>query len=90
MLGFVIGWGNLNGIVSSNIYRDPPKYIPGHATVMAYMIVFLMGGSLLLRFLLSRENKIRKRGGRDGWVEGMTDKEAEALGDRRPDFYYTL
>lgn len=25
VLGFVIGWGNLNGIVSSNIYRNPPR-----------------------------------------------------------------
>lgn len=27
-LGFVIGWGNLNGVVSSNIYRavDKPRY----------------------------------------------------------------
>lgn len=27
-LGFVIGWGNLNGVVSSNIYRaqDKPHY----------------------------------------------------------------
>lgn len=24
-LGFVIGWGNLNGVVSSNIYRDADK-----------------------------------------------------------------
>ena len=35
-LGFVIGWGNLNGIVSSNIYRsqDKPRFIPGHAVVL--------------------------------------------------------
>jgi sugar phosphate permease len=90
VLGFVIGWGNLNGIVSSNIYQNPPKYTSGHATVMAYMIVCLLGGSCLLRFLLARENKLRRSGERDHWVQGMTDKEAEALGDRRPDFFYTL
>lgn len=35
-LGFVIGWGNLNGAVSSNIYRakDKPRYKPGHAVCL--------------------------------------------------------
>jgi sugar phosphate permease len=89
VLGFVIGWGNLNGIVSSNIYQKSP-YVSGHSTVMAYMIVCLMGGSLVLRFLLNRENKARKAGKRDVWVQGMSHAEAEKLGDQRPDFFYTL
>ncbi|KAH6671026.1 MFS nicotinic acid transporter-like protein [Halenospora varia] len=90
VLGFVIGWGNLNGIVSSNIYRDPPKYVPGHATVMAYMIVCLLGGSIALHLLLRRENSLRRAGKRDHWVEGMSYQETEKLGDKRPDFMYTL
>jgi len=90
VLGFVIGWGNLNGVVSSNIYFKGPKYTVGHSVVMAYMIVFLLGGSALLEVLLMRENKLRKAGKRDHWVEGMTEKEAEGLGDQRPDFLYTL
>jgi sugar phosphate permease len=90
VLGFVIGWGNINGIVSSNIYYQAPKYTQGHAVVMAYMIVCLLGGSVLLRFLLARENDARRAGKRDHWTEGMTEKEAEILGDKRPDFIYTL
>lgn len=37
-IGFVIGWGNLNGVVSSNIYRaqDKPNYRLGHGVVLAY------------------------------------------------------
>lgn len=89
VLGFVIGWGNLNGIVSSNIYQTAP-YVAGHSTVMAYMIVCLLGGSLLLRFLLARENNKRRAGERDVWVQGMSHQEAERLGDMRPDFFYTL
>ncbi|CAG8982879.1 hypothetical protein HYALB_00002895 [Hymenoscyphus albidus] len=90
VLGFVIGWGNLNGIVSSNIYQKAP-FVSGHATVLAYMIACLFGGSVLLRLLLARENKVfRRAGGRDGWVEGLNGKEVEALGDNRPDFFYTL
>lgn len=90
VLGFVIGWGNLNGIVSSNIYRTAPKYTVGHATVMAYMIICLLGGSIALRMLLARENKLRREGKRDYLVEGLSAREAEALGDKRPDFMYTL
>ena len=90
VLGFVIGWGNLNGIVSSNIFRKPPQYVLGHATIMAYMIVCLLGGSIVLRILLARENAARKAGKRDVWVEGLSEKERALLGDRRPDFLYTL
>ncbi|KAK4214814.1 major facilitator superfamily domain-containing protein [Rhypophila decipiens] len=89
VLGFVIGWGNLNGVVSSNIYINSPFY-EGHGTVMAYMALFLFGGSVLMHVLLKRENNKRRRGERDYWIAGLTDKEIEALGDRRPDFMYTL
>jgi hypothetical protein len=92
VLGFVIGWGNLNGIVSSNIYSatDAPRFVPGHSTVLAYMVVCLFGGSLVLHLLLRRENAKRRAGLRDHWAEGKTPQEVEALGDRRPNFYYTL
>jgi hypothetical protein len=90
VLGFVIGWGNLNGIVSSNIYFKAPEFTVGHAVIMAYMVVFLLGGSIVLELLLIRENKLRREGKRDHWVEGLSAKEREILGDRRPDFIYTL
>ncbi|KAK1138378.1 hypothetical protein N8T08_002662 [Aspergillus melleus] len=91
-LGIVIGWGNLNGIVSSNIYRgkDGPKFYPGHGTVLGYLVVFLFGGSLVQYILLRRENAKRRRGDRDHWVQGLSQNEIELLGDKRPDFIYTL
>ncbi|KAJ5724573.1 hypothetical protein N7493_006301 [Penicillium malachiteum] len=91
-LGFIIGWGNLNGIVSSNIYRDKdaPRFYPGHGTVLGYLVVFLFGGSILQYFLLRRENGKRRRGERDRRIEGLSQTEIEALGDQRPDFVYTL
>lgn len=91
-LGFVIGWGNLNGVVSSNIYRgkDKPRFLLGHGVVLAYLVLFLFGGSVLTRVLLARENAKRKRGDRDGWIEGKDAQEVEMLGDKRPDFLYTL
>ncbi|KAK0657008.1 major facilitator superfamily domain-containing protein [Cercophora newfieldiana] len=89
VLGFVIGWGNLNGVVSSNIYFQPPHFKAGHAIVMAYMTIFLFGGSILMTLLLRRENAKRRRGERDHWVQGLGEKEIERLGDKRPDFFYT-
>ena len=89
VLGFVIGWGNLNGVVSSNIYYASPRYFQGHGVVIAYMALFLFGGSLLMTTLLRIENGKRKRGERDAWVAGLSEKEIDALGDRRPDFIYT-
>jgi MFS family permease len=89
VLGFVIGWGNINGIVSSNIYYQTPKFTVGHATVMAYMIICLLGGSIIMTLVLRRENAARLSGKRDHWVEGLSEKEAEKLGDMRPDFLYT-
>jgi hypothetical protein len=91
-LGFVIGWGNLNGIVSSNIYRssDKPRYYLGHGVVLAYLTLWLFGGSIVTRFLLAWENKKRRQGARDAWVEGKSEQEVLELGDERPDFLYTL
>lgn len=91
-LGFVIGWGNLNGIVSSNIYRgeDKPDFYPGHGTVLAYLVLFQFGGSLLQYILLRRENTKRRRGDRGSWTEGLDESDVQLLGDKRPDFIYTL
>ncbi|EPE06875.1 major facilitator superfamily transporter [Ophiostoma piceae UAMH 11346] len=89
VLGFVVGWGNLSGVVSSNIFFDPPRYFVGHGVIIAFMTLFLFGGSLLMTILLRIENGKRLRGERDGWVAGLTDHEIEQLGDKRPDFLYT-
>ncbi|KAI1178715.1 MFS general substrate transporter [Nemania sp. FL0916] len=89
VLGFVIGWGNLNGIVSSNIFFDSPRYLQGHGVILAYMIVFLLGGSLLMTTLLRIENKKRREGKRDYLAEGKSELELDRMGDGRPDFLYT-
>ncbi|TVY45874.1 putative transporter [Lachnellula occidentalis] len=88
VLGFVIGWGNLNGVVSSNIFFKSPQYTVGHATIMGYMVGCLVVGSTVMHFLLERENAARRAGKRDHWVQGKTEREIEALGDKRPDFMY--
>jgi len=61
--GMVIGFGNLNGAVSSNIYRakDKPRYVMGHGLVLAYIALGFIG-SLTYMILLKRENARRDRG----------------------------
>lgn len=56
---------------------------PGHAVVMAYMIVFLLGGSALQYVLLRAENAKRLAGKRHVWVAGKGQKEIDALGDKQ-------
>jgi len=51
--------------------------------VLAYLVVFLLGGSTLQYLLLRRENAKRLAGKRDAWIAGKSEKEIELLGDRR-------
>lgn len=85
-------WGNLNGVVSSNIYRqaDAPGYKPGHGVVLAYLTLFLFIGSIITTLLLRRENKARAAGKRDVWVQGKSYEEVKRLGDKVPGFRYTV
>jgi hypothetical protein len=78
-------WGNLNGIVSSNIYRtkDSPRYFLGHGVVLAYLVLFLFLGSIVTTIGLRIENKKRLSGKRDHWVEGKSPEQIEMLGDER-------
>lgn len=88
----VVGWGNLNGVVSSNIYLEPerPRYWSGHAVVLGYQIVFLLGGSIFMHFALRVMNKSRKEGKLDEHWGSLSDEQKWIQGDLRPDFVYTL
>ncbi|KAH8176472.1 major facilitator superfamily protein [Sarocladium implicatum] len=90
LMGMVIGWGNLNGVVSSNVYRDPPRFYAGHGVVIGYLTFGLLGGSILFYTLMRRENKARMAGERDHLIEGKTQEEIAELLDGRPDYMYTL
>nr|ADN06231.1 MFS transporter-like protein [Passalora arachidicola] len=92
LLGIVVGAGNINGIVSSNIYikSEKPGYKTGHSVVLAYLILFQFGGTLFIRTKLARENKKRRNGEQDHLLDGKTEDEIVVAGDKRPDFMYTL
>ncbi|CAL1695329.1 unnamed protein product [Somion occarium] len=82
-LGMAIGWGNLNGAVTSNIYRavDKPWYRLGHGIVLAYIAIGWIS-SLILLLYLRRENALREAGHRDEIIEGMDNKHAHERNGR--------
>ncbi|CAI4216096.1 unnamed protein product [Parascedosporium putredinis] len=85
-----IGWGNLTGVVSSNIYFSGPKFVEGHAVVLGFLTVFLFGGSAVMLAALAFEKRKRASGQRDGILEGKSEEEIGELGDKHPGFVYTL
>jgi hypothetical protein len=94
-LGTVIAWGNLNGVMSSNIYRtqDAPWYRLGHSVVLGYLTIGLLGGSVANLVFLQIGNRRRERVGldeRDGKLSGLSEEEQHHLADFHPDFRYTL
>ena len=94
-LGAVIAWGNINGVMSSNIYRseDAPYYRFGNAVVLGYITVGLLFGSILNLILLYIGNKRRINGSKE-WraqrLKGLSEEDQELLADFHPDFRYTL
>lgn len=90
-IGLFIGFGNLNSVVSSNIYRqaDSPRYFPGHGVVLAYLILFLFGGSVVNYIAQKKANANRAAGKKDYLLEGKTEAEILDLADFDPRFRYT-
>ncbi|KAI0814876.1 MFS general substrate transporter [Irpex lacteus] len=74
-LGMAIGWGNLNGAVTSNVYRavDKPWYRLGHGIVLAYIAIGWLSSALYL-ILLKRENRKREQGLRNEVIDGVYDE----------------
>ncbi|EST05484.2 Major facilitator superfamily [Kalmanozyma brasiliensis GHG001] len=64
--GVVISFGNINGAVSSNIYprNTSPRFILGHAVVLAYIAIGLISNAIFY-FALQRENRQRDAGKRN-------------------------
>lgn len=76
-LGMAIGFGNINGAVTANIYRAKykPWYRLGHGVVLAYIAIGF-ACTVLFGVLLKRENDRRDRGERDEVIEGIDNKKA--------------
>ncbi|KAI1791780.1 major facilitator superfamily domain-containing protein [Ganoderma leucocontextum] len=77
-LAMVISFGNINGAVSSNVYRahDAPWYRLGHGIVLMYIGIGLVM-AIVYHLALRRENAKRERGERDEIIEGVNDGQTE-------------
>ncbi|KAH9903169.1 MFS general substrate transporter, partial [Cubamyces lactineus] len=94
-LGMQIMFGNIAGIVASNIYRveDAPRYIRGH---VAELCLISMGLVIVptTALIYARRNACRDAAERDMEEKGLrvqlTEEELKRMGDRAPGFRYTL
>ncbi|KAF9232571.1 MFS general substrate transporter [Melanogaster broomeanus] len=70
-LAMAIGWGNINGAVSSNVYRarDAPWFRLGHGVILAYIAIGWICSAVFM-ILLKLENARRDRGERDEVIGG--------------------
>ncbi|KIP07137.1 hypothetical protein PHLGIDRAFT_431325 [Phlebiopsis gigantea 11061_1 CR5-6] len=77
-LAMVISFGNINGAVSSNVYRarDKPWYRLGHGIVLMYICIALVC-AVVYRAFLVRENAARDRGERDEAIDGVNGERAD-------------
>ncbi|KAG1735896.1 MFS general substrate transporter [Suillus paluster] len=90
-----IGIGNFSGAISANIYRsqDSPRFIFGHTLeLMLVGIGFIVLPTIV--FLYKRINAQRDAAERLAMEQGgkvqYSNEELRDLGDRAPDFRYTL
>ncbi|KAG0702239.1 hypothetical protein DFH29DRAFT_508189 [Suillus ampliporus] len=90
-----IGIGNFSGAISAVIYRsqDSPRFILGHALELMFVGIGLIFLPIVV-FLYKRINAQRDAAERLAmeWGEKAqySDEELRELGDRAPDFRYTL
>ncbi|KAJ7117834.1 MFS general substrate transporter [Mycena epipterygia] len=82
-LAMVISFGNINGAVSSNVYRakDKPWYPLGHGLVLMYIIIGILA-STGYHFALRAENARRDRGERDEVIGKSGDPELDARNEK--------
>ncbi|EJD01969.1 MFS general substrate transporter [Fomitiporia mediterranea MF3/22] len=87
-----IGIGNFAGAIASNIYRtqDSPRYLIGHGIELMFVgigfICVPLAILIYIRINTRREAELERTGG----VVKLSIEELHELGDRAPDFKYTL
>jgi len=70
-----ISFGNINGAVSSNVYRgqDKPWYTLGHGIVLMYIGIGLISATVF-KIYLKNENRKRESGERNEFIKGVNDE----------------
>ncbi|THH08861.1 hypothetical protein EW145_g2422 [Phellinidium pouzarii] len=88
-IALVLGFGNLQGIVSSVVYRarDKPWYTLGHGVMLAYIGVSFFS-AVAFRMLLHAENLRRDHGERDEVITG--EGRIRSVGDMKNGCYESV
>lgn len=88
-LAFQYGFGNIGGIIASNIYinSQAPLYLVGYGVSLALLL--LCGIMCSVFFVgIKTENRKRDTGLRD-WRSALPDEEKDDLGDDYPGFRFS-
>ncbi|ROT39004.1 high-affinity nicotinic acid transporter [Sodiomyces alkalinus F11] len=89
--GMHLSIGNSSGVASPFLFSNEhaPAFTPGYAGSMG-----MLGVSLILNVILhlhfKRQNKLRDEGKQDYLMEGKTDIEIEAMGEKSPRFRFAI
>ncbi|KAF8134535.1 major facilitator superfamily domain-containing protein [Boletus edulis] len=89
VIAMVNGFGNLGGIGSSFVYRDPPRFHIGHGTIMSWLS-FSMLLSMFAMWNYNRINKQKEEQCRRDDITQDRMHEFQNMGDQSPLFRYTL
>ncbi|EJU06610.1 MFS general substrate transporter [Dacryopinax primogenitus] len=91
-----IGIGNFAGAIASNIFRtqDAPRYILGHALELMFVgIGFISVPTVVLIYMhidKKRDEMMREIDAAGGIHARYSEEEIRSMGDKSPDFRYTL
>ncbi|KAL4886178.1 major facilitator superfamily domain-containing protein [Aspergillus karnatakaensis] len=88
--GLQLTIGNSAGIPAPFLYKtnEGPRFVKGHAVSMA-LVAMSAVVYLLFWAWFRRQNKRKLEGKEDYRVEGLSEEEAEELGEHNPRFLYT-
>ncbi|KAL2012355.1 hypothetical protein VTN00DRAFT_5073 [Thermoascus crustaceus] len=87
---FAVCMGQVGGIISAIVFpkKDSPQYVPGLSTCVAFDVIGIIC-ALSYWIYGAWENRQRDLGRRD-YFRALPESEREKLGDRHPDFRYTV
>ena len=88
---FIIGFGNIAGIISAFIFpaQDAPKYSRGAWTCLA-LFIFSLAGTTLYFFGVCLANKRRSKGAENDDWDKLTGDQKALAGDLNPQYVYAL
>ncbi|KAG5636842.1 hypothetical protein H0H81_006635 [Sphagnurus paluster] len=90
-----IGIGNFSGAIAANIYRtqDAPRYVVGHALELMFVGIGFISVPIAVLTYIRINNKrdaLQKAAEESGELSKYSEQDIRRMGDRAPDFRYTL